>query len=90
MLTSKNKEISNVATRKKTTTKKTAKATVKRSVAAKKSTKKAFWKVEPNINTVYWVLIGIAVVAAASLSYNTNQRVNDIYDQIDAQTIKEQ
>lgn len=78
-----------MATRKKTTTKKTAKATVKRSVA-KKSTNKAFWKVEPNINTVYWILIGVAVIAAAMLSYSTNQRVNDIYDQIDAQTIKEQ
>lgn len=78
-----------MATRKKTTTKKTAKATVKRSVA-KKSTNKAFWQVEPNINTVYWIIIGVAVVAAALLSFNTNQRVNDIYDQIDAQTIKEQ
>lgn len=72
-----------MATRKKTTAKKTAKATVKRSVASKKATKSNFWKVEFSINTVYWIVIGIAVIAAAALSYNTNQQVNDIYDQID-------
>lgn len=73
-----------MATRKKTTTKKTAKATVKRSVA-KKSSKGSFWKIEFTINTVYWLIIGIAVIAAAAFSYNTSQRVNDIYDQIDIQ-----
>lgn len=76
-----------MATRKKTTTKKTAKATVKRSVA-KKSPSKAFWKVDFTINTVYWLVIGIAVVAAALFSYTTNQRVNDIYDQIDTTMIQ--
>lgn len=89
MLIIKNKEIITVATRKKTTTKKTAKATVKRSVA-KKSTKNAFWKVDFTINTVYWLAIGIAVVAAALFSYTTNQRVNDIYDQIDITTVETQ
>ncbi len=72
-----------MATRKKTTAKKSAKATVKRSVASKKVTKKSFWKVEFTVYTVYWLAIGIAVIAAAALSYNTNQQVNDIYDQID-------
>lgn len=72
-----------MATRKKTTSKKTAKATVKRSAAAKKSTTKNFWKIDFSINTVYWLAIGVAVISAAALSYNTNQQVNDIYDQID-------
>lgn len=76
-----------MATRKKTTAKKTAKATVKRSVASKKTAKSNFWKVEFSINTVYWIVIGIAVIAAAALSYNTNQQVNDIYDQIDRNSI---
>lgn len=76
-----------MATRKKTTVKKTAKATVKRSVASKKTAKSNFWKVEFSINTVYWIVIGIAVIAAAALSYNTNQQVNDIYDQIDRNSI---
>ncbi len=76
-----------MATRKKTTAKKTAKATVKRSVASKKSAKSNFWKVEFSINTVYWIVIGIAVIAAAALSYNTNQQVNDIYDQIDRSSL---
>lgn len=78
-----------VATRKKTTTKKTAKATVKRSVA-KKSTNKSFWKVDFTINTLYWLVIGVAVISAALFSYTTNQRVNDIYDQIDATTLETQ
>ncbi|MDO8335257.1 MAG: hypothetical protein Q7T74_00530 [Candidatus Saccharibacteria bacterium] len=89
MLSSKNIGDKRVATRKKTTTKKTAKATVKRSVA-KKSTNKGFWRVEPNINTLYWIIIGIAVVAVALLSVSTNQRVNSIYDQIDSQTTETQ
>ncbi len=87
MQSSKNIGDKRVATRKKTTTKKTAKATVKRSVA-KKSTKNGFWKVDFTINTVYWLVIGVAVVAAALFSYTTNQRVNDIYDQIDVATIE--
>ncbi|OGL33165.1 hypothetical protein A3F64_02970 [Candidatus Saccharibacteria bacterium RIFCSPHIGHO2_12_FULL_42_8] len=76
-----------MATRKKTTAKKTARATVKRSVASKKTAKSNFWKVEFTINTVYWIVIGIAVISAAALSYNTNQQVNDIYDQIDRNSI---
>ncbi len=72
-----------MATRKKTTAKKTAKATVKRSVASKKTAKSSFWKIEFSINTVYWIAIGVAVIAAAAISYNTNMQVNNIYDKID-------
>ncbi len=71
-----------MATRKKPTAKKTAKATVKRSVA-KKNPQSDFWKVEFTINTVYWIIIGAAVIAAAILTYDTNQRVNETYDQIE-------
>lgn len=71
-----------MATRKKPTAKKTAKATVKRSVA-KKNPQSDFWKVEFTINTVYWLIIGAAVIAAAILTYDTNQRVNETYDQIE-------
>ena len=78
-----------MATRKKTTSKKTTKATVKRSAVAKKSTKNnSFWKIDFSINTVYWLAIGIAVISAAALSYNTNQQVNDIYDQIDRNAVE--
>lgn len=72
-----------MATRKKPAKKTTKKATVKRSVA-KKSSASSFWKIEFSINTIYWIAIGIAVISVAVLSYNTNQQVNDIYDQIDA------
>lgn len=71
-----------MATRKKITTKKIAKPTVKRSVA-KRSKGSDFWRVGFTINTVYWLVIGMAVIATALLSYNTNLQVNSIYDQID-------
>lgn len=71
-----------MATRKKTTTKRAAKPTVRKSVASK-SKGSDFWRVDFTINTVYWLIIGAAVIAAALLSYNTNLQVNSIYDQID-------
>jgi len=79
-----------VATRKKTTAKKTAKATVKRSVAKKSTSKSNFWKIEFSINTVYWIAIGVAVIAAAAISYNTNMQVNNIYDKIDEAAVSNQ
>ena len=78
-----------VATRKKTTTKKPAKATVKKTVA-KKSTTPRFWRIEFSIATVYWLAIGIAVISTAIYSYNTNQQVNELYDQIDARMASEE
>ncbi len=78
-----------MATRKKPAAKKTAKATVKRSVAKKSTAKNNFWNIEFSINTVYWIAIGVAVIAAAVISYNTNMQVNDIYDRVDRITIEE-
>lgn len=71
-----------MATRKKIITKKSVKPTVKRSVASK-SKGSNFWKIKFTINTIYWLIIGVAVISVALLLYSTNLQVDNIYDQID-------
>jgi len=44
-----------------------------------------FWTFQPSIQSVYWLVIAIAVVGVAVINFNTNIRVNDLLDQIDAQ-----
>lgn len=71
-------------TAKKTTTRKKAspkKTTVTK--ASQPSTTSEFWQVRFTINTVYWLIIGAAVIATAIITYNTNQQINDIYDRIE-------
>lgn len=73
-----------MATRKKTTTKKSAKTTVKRTAPRKQAASSHFWKVKLTTNTLYWLLIGVAVIATALISYDTNQRINSVYDEVEA------
>lgn len=72
-----------MATKKKVTkrVKSTPLAAKKRVVSNKGSD---FWRVEFNINTVYWMVIGLAVTATAVLTYNSNQQITSLYDSIDA------
>ncbi len=72
-----------MATKKKTVTKKTStkKPVAKKRVAAR--AKSEFWNIEFNINTLYWIVIGIAVISTAAWTYNTNQQISDIYDSVD-------
>ena len=52
------------------------------------SSTSTFWQVKFTINTVYWIVIGIAVISTAIIAYNTNMQVNDLYDSIDAQNAR--
>ena len=84
-----------MATNKKTVTKKASakKPVVKKKVATSttKNTKSEFWNIEFNINTLYWITIGIAVISTAAWTYNTNQQISDIYDSVDqSSTISDQ
>jgi cell division protein FtsL len=61
-----------------------AKATrpaVKKRVAS--SAQDSFWKIEFNVNTFYWIIIGVMVVGIAMWTYDTNQRINKMYDTVD-------
>lgn len=70
-----------MATKKRTVTKKTS--VKKPSIKKKASTKSEFWNIEFNINTLYWIVIGIAVISTAAWTYNTNQQISEIYDSVD-------
>ncbi len=81
-----------MATTRKTTSKKTvAKKSVAKKAPAKKTTKTVkkvsaapnFWQVQFTINTVYWLIIGAAVIATGFIAVENNQRLNDVYDKID-------
>lgn len=45
-----------------------------------------FWKFEFNMNSLYWLAIGLAIIAAALWIYSLNQETSDIYDEIDSST----
>ncbi len=75
-----------MATVKKKKSAQAARPTVKKSVVSKK--RNGFWRVEFNINTVYWMIIGLAVIATAVWTYNTNQQISEIYDSIDYSTMQ--
>lgn len=75
-----------MATAKKKKSAKVARPAAKKSAVSRK--KHNFWKVEFNINTVYWMVIGLAVIATAVWTYNTNQQITAIYDSIDYSTMQ--
>ena len=77
-----------MATKKKTLTRKAAKPAVKKNVALK-SSRSDFWKVDFTVNTVYWLIIGLAVIATAVWTYNTNEQITAIYDSIDQTSISD-
>ena len=72
-----------MATKKKLVTKKTKLAATKKHVAATKSSGQDFLKVDFNLNTVYWLIIGVAVISTALITYSNHQRINEIYDSIE-------
>ena len=57
--------------------KKTVKTPKSRSVSTD------FWKVDFNVNSLFWIVIGLAVIATGVLTYNTYLQTNAIYDSID-------
>lgn len=76
----------------KATKKVTPKKTTKAAPAARKTTKAvdttSFWQVKFTINTVYWLVIGAAVISTAVITYNTHVQLNNLYDAIDAENAK--
>ncbi len=75
---------------KKSSTKKAVSKTVKpkthalKHVALVKDTDN-FWNVQPSIQSLYWILIGIAAIGTVIINFNTNMRVNDLLNQIESQ-----
>ena len=71
---------------KKTVAKKsTAKKSASRAVAAS-SSNRAFMEARFTEQTVYWLIIGIAVVALAAWVLSLQVQLNEMYDSIDATT----
>ena len=68
-------------TKRKTTTKKRsarAASTRKRTVSKKKQSD--FWTVEFTLETLYWLIFGVLVVAIGYWTYTTSQQVHEIYN----------
>lgn len=73
-----------MATKKKTTARKvTKKPAVRRTSVARSAPANNFWKIDLNITTVYWLALGIAVIAIAIWTYDTYMVANSVFDQID-------
>ena len=92
-----------MATTKKVVKKKSVAAKTTKKAAPKKSTKpvsttrkttkastatSSFWQVKFTINTVYWLIIGAAVLTTAFITYNTHVQLNNLYDAIDAENAR--
>ena len=60
----------------------------KKATTASAVSDNSFWQVKFTINTVYWLIIGAAVIATAFITYNTNVQLNELYDSIDAQNAR--
>jgi hypothetical protein len=72
--------------RKKTVTKKAPvrKSPVRRAASVSRQDRNFLdWRF--TLESIVWVIIGIAVIATAIIVMNMSQQLNDIYDQIDAQ-----
>jgi hypothetical protein len=41
-----------------------------------------FWNFKPTMQSVYWVLIGIAVIGTAIINFNTNTQVMNLIEDI--------
>lgn len=78
--TTKNKKQVSARTTKKSIQRKAPvkKTTVRRT----KATNSEFWKVKFTVHTLYWLIIGLAVISTAFITYNTNLQVNEMYDQL--------
>jgi len=44
----------------------------------------SFWKFKPGVQTLYWVVIAIAVIGTAIINVNTSLEVSDLLNQIEA------
>ena len=73
-----------MATKKKKATKSASKAINRKAVSSGSD----FWKVEFNLNTLYWVVIGLAVISTAVWTYNTNQQISELYDSIEVTNLE--
>lgn len=79
----------------KASTKPTAKTTKVKTVVARKSVpakteSSSFWKIEFNVTTLFWLAIGVAVIATAAWTYNSSQQISEIYDSIDETNLQTQ
>ncbi len=68
-------------TKKKTTTKKrAAKATSAKKRTVSKKKQSDFWTIKFTVETLYWLIFGVLVVAIGYWTYTTSQEVNEIYN----------
>ncbi|MCA9338752.1 hypothetical protein KC939_00215 [Candidatus Saccharibacteria bacterium] len=68
-------------TKRKTTTKKRAtKATSAKKRTVSKQKQSDFWTVKFTVETLYWLIFGVLVVAIGYWTFTTSQEVNEIYD----------
>lgn len=44
-----------------------------------------FWTLQPTIQTVYWLLVGIAVIGTTIINFNMDLQVNSLIDRINTQ-----
>lgn len=75
-------------TKKKTTTKKRAtKATSAKRRTVSKKKQSDFWTVKFTVETLYWLIFGVLVVAIGYWTFTTSQEVNEIYDNMNNQEV---
>ena len=91
MATTKNKPAvkKTVPKTKPTATQRTTKKSVKKSEPSsfkQSSEATPFMTFKPTIQTVYWLILGIVVIALGAWVMYLNGKVQDIYDQIDMNT----
>ena len=74
--------------KKKTASKKrTTKATNTRNRSVSKKKQSDFWTVKLSVETLYWLIFGILVVAIGFWTYNTSQEVHEIYNSINNEEV---
>lgn len=49
-----------------------------------------FWNFKPTMQSVYWALIGVAVIGTAIINFNTNAQVMNLIDDIRADQLSSQ
>lgn len=74
--------------KKKPTTKKRATKTAsvrKRTVSKKKQSN--FWTVEFTLETLYWLIFGVVVIAIGYWTFTTSQQVHEIYNNMNNEEV---
>lgn len=75
------------AKRKTTTKKRTTKAAIAKKRTVAKKTQSNFWTIEFNVETLYWLIFGVVVVAIGIWTYTTSQQVHEIYNNMENEEV---